>query len=391
MPEKKKDFDSPIIFCGKEIYFLKEFAFEISRNHKGSKELVISGRLKEHINQNCKDEKIVNNINLAIDNWKNLDVRNSDKYELYQEFFIANIVQILSSQSFMVIEDLVVCFEKYYISNLILTLIKGKRKGELLLLERVVNHFSFFMKNENMERYEFIKIYKEIYKKRNGDFVSKIIETIHVLYPSFQCMYEFEKNKIVLNLRDMILAFEKSKINDENFFSNTYLLPFLYSRLEDYNWENECNKYNIKFRFYYDSRVICLLSIFADLQEKYKIRKLIYLFELFFEKINLILPRVISNKYVREEIESNIEKIDGNLFELKNTVFNQDIISKDALDLDKVINKTRKIKMEAQSILFDLEKRDILKEKAMNFTLSITYVVFFLVIIYNSIFYWDIF
>ena len=48
------------------------------------------------------------------------------------------------------------------------------------------------------------------------------------------------------------------------------------------------------------------------------------------------------------------------------------------------LNKTRKIKMEAQSILFDLEKRDILKEKAMNFTLSITYVVFFLVIIFAN-------
>ncbi|MSO14328.1 hypothetical protein h2es_1230 [Rickettsiales endosymbiont of Trichoplax sp. H2] len=179
----------------------------------------------------------------------------------------------------------------------------------------------------------------------------------------------------------MLKFINENNISEKFIFNNLYLTPFLHSKLED--------DYLTKY-LYFNNLIIKntsyfkLLLLFSEVQKEYKIQKLSYLSKLFSQNIIKFLDKFIQSKKFKKEISEKIKEIskEGDLSKIIDILDQKDLFQGDKENFLKNVAKTSKIQNKLEQIVSELESKQDVEQKCMNTTLTISYLLFSVAVIY---------
>ena len=132
------DFSEPIYFNNKKIYNFQVLAYEMSMNLKKARDLVYSGVLQAFLQKSDSHRKLLKQINIVL--YDSIKACVDLDFYTKQDFTIAEVIRVLSSQDVFLVKGLSICFEKYAIGNLILHLVNNNEEGKLKLLSDIIRY-----------------------------------------------------------------------------------------------------------------------------------------------------------------------------------------------------------------------------------------------------------
>ncbi len=382
---KKHDFSEPIIFNNKKIYNANILSHELASNLFETKNLFSSGKLQTFLFKYYKNAQSLYKIKHLLN--KNITTgRFETKYLNINDLVIAEIIKILGNKDIFSIQNLSFSFDNYSICNFVINLIKNNKHNELKLLSEIIdyqfyiNEFSLNSEIHN-KSHSFIKIYKEKSKKAKDNYLSNFLYALNKTYPKLPYIFGLPSKKVIFSPIDMLKFINENNISEKFIFNNLYLILFLHSKLED--------DYLTKY-LYFNNLIIKntsyfkLLLLFSEVQKEYKIQKLSYLSKLFSQNIIKFLDKFIQSKKFKKEISEKIKEIskEGDLSKIIDILDQKDLFQGDKENFLKNVAKTSKIQNKLEQIVSELESKQDVEQKCMNTTLTISYLLFSIAVIY---------
>ncbi len=252
--------------------------------------------------------------------------------------------------------------------------------SEIINYQFYINEFSLNSEIHN-KSHSFIKIYKEKSKKAKDNYLSNFLYALNKTYPKLPYIFGLPSKKVIFSPIDMLKFINENNISEKFIFNNLYLIPFLHSKLED--------DYLTKY-LYFNNLIIKntsyfkLLLLFSEVQKEYKIQKLSYLSKLFSQNIIKFLDKFIQSKKFKKEISEKIKEIskEGDLSKIIDILDQKDLFQGDKENFLKNVAKTSKIQNKLEQIVSELESKQDVEQKCMNTTLTISYLLFSIAVIY---------
>ena len=381
----KIDFSEPIIFNNKKIYNAKILSHEFTSNLHEAKNLLSSGNLQAFLIKHYKNTQSLYKIKHLLN--KNITTgRFETKYFNLNDLVLAEIIKILGNKDIFSIQNLSFGFDNYSICNLVINLIKDNKHNELKLLSEIIDYQLYineFLSDSKIhnESYNFIKSYKEKSKETKDNYLLNFLYALNKTYSKLPYIHDAPLKKIIFSPIDMLKFIDENNISEKFIFNNIYLIPFLHLKLED--------DYLTKY-LYYNNLIIKntnyfkLLLLFSEIQKQYKIQKLSYLSKLFSHNITKYLDKFIQSKTFKKEISEKIKEIseEGDLSKIINILDQKDLFQDDKKNFIKNLIKTNKIQNKLKKIVNELESKQDVEQKCMSTTLTISYLLFSVAMIY---------
>jgi len=127
-----------------------------------------------------------------------------------------------------------------------------------------------------------------------------------------------------------------------------------------------------------------MLLLFNEVQKIYKIEKLPHIVGIFLTNIIESISKFIQSKTIKNELVNKLTDIakDGDLGEIIEFLQNSDLLQSDKETFKNSVIKTKDIHKKLNDIIMELESKEYMQQKSMNTTLTISYLLFSVAVIY---------
>jgi serine/threonine protein kinase len=380
LASKEADFVEPIYFNGKKIYYSKVLAHEMICNFGGANDLFFTGKLQKFLSKSYKDLKSLNKIKFLLN--ENLITESFEpKNCTLNELALAEIIRILGFSNIFALKDISFSFDNYSISNLVLFLINNNEFLKLRLLSEMIEYQCLINPDKfksNNEESNFFAIYMERLVINRSDYLFNFLYTLNKIFAYLPYLQPLQKRKLLFSAKDVVCFIERNNIPEKFLFDNVFLAPFLCSKLEDNIFKSSINSAMKSIHS------VKMLLLFNEVQKIYKIEKLPYIAGIF--SINIIesIGKFIQSKTIKNDLINKLGDIanEGDLGKIIEFLQNSDLLQNDKETFKNSVIKTKNIHKKLNDIIMELESKEYMQQKSMNTTLTISYLLFSVAVIY---------
>jgi serine/threonine protein kinase len=380
LADKEADFIEPIYFNGKKIYYSKVLAHEMICNFVKANDLFFTGKLQKFLSKFYKDLEFLNKIKFILN--VNLITESFEpKNCTLNELALAEIIRILGFSNIFSLKDISFSFDNYSISNLVLFLVNNNEFLKLRLLSEMIEYQYLInpgkFKSNNKES-NFFVIYMERLAVNRSDYLFNFLYTLNKIFAHLPYLQPLQKRKLLFSAKDVVYFIERNNIPEKFLFDNIFLAPFLYSKLDNNIIGSSINSVMKSIHS------VKMLLLFNEVQKIYKIEKLHHIVDIFSANIIGSMSKFIQSKTIKNELVNKLSDIakDGDLGKIIEFLQNSDLLQSDKETFKNSVIKIKDIHKKLNDIIMELESKEYMQQKSMNTTLTISYLLFSVAVIY---------
>jgi hypothetical protein len=349
-------------------------------NFVKANDLFFTGKLQKFLSKFYKDLEFLNKIKFIL-NLNLITESFEPKNCTLNELALAEIIRILGFSNIFSLKDISFSFDNYSISNLVLFLVNNNEFLKLRLLSEMIEYQYLInpgkFKSNNKES-NFFVIYMERLVVNRSDYLFNFLYTLNKIFAHLPYLQPLQKRKLLFSAKDVVYFIERNNIPEKFLFDNIFLAPFLYSKLEDNIIDSSINSVMKSIHS------VKMLLLFNEVQKIYKIEKLPHIVGIFLTNIIESISKFIQSKTIKNELVNKLTDIakDGDLGEIIEFLQNSDLLQSDKETFKNSVIKTKDIHKKLNDIIMELESKEYMQQKSMNTTLTISYLLFSVAVIY---------
>ncbi len=371
-------FKTPIEFNGKKIR--KDFllGYEFLLNKFEALKLITSGKLTTFLDREYVNKSANSQISKILAD--RLFLKNFTKMRDSENFVLASIISILIKKDIIIRShsetNLFYYNDLVSLSNLVFTIVMNKdidfAKSLLFSLRTMINqkYPKFFMDLSGHLKVQNILCAKFLSP------IGRLISLLYTFIPDAHYLGSCAGRICIFSPSDLLIFIEKEKIAYDTVFNDEFLIPYLFSYLDDESMQ----AYNVKLLDFDFGK---LLFLFSKIQKHYNISALGHVNKLFIEKFSSFVENYMHSRILKDEVLKKLQEIndDDDLEKILTIVTSKDYFIEDQRGFERNSSKAKQIMNQIQKLQSYTES--FFHERALEVGLKLSYILLGMAVLFN--------